>query len=172
MESSPAHQPQSLYKRRQHHHHGHHGHHGRRAHYGVQPHLEPQQEEEPQAEAEAEAEEAEVMKPAAPEIQVWSSTETVSSGEAAAAAHGVTPGVYPEAVKMSDENAEDEEDEEELLTPKVVQGPMFLMPEARDCEVRAPVAKENMEKALEAGSTAYLQVPLSVPRRRHSWICG
>ena len=40
-------------------------------------------------------------------------------------------------------------------------GPMFLMPDVQDTPV---------QDALENGIC--LQVPSSIPRRRHSWICG
>ena len=46
-------------------------------------------------------------------------------------------------------------------------GPMFLMP---DIQVQDPEAVAKYEDALENGIC--LQVPSSIPRRRHSWICG
>ena len=49
-------------------------------------------------------------------------------------------------------------------------GPMFLMPDVHDTQVQAPEAVAKYEDALENGIC--LQVPSSIPRRRHSWICG
>ena len=73
---------------------------------------------------------------------------------------------------------EDDEMEDELRTPKVFfSGPMFLMPNVRDAELSSRTVKDRVEKAMASdqagmsGST-YLQVPMNVPRRRHSWICG
>ncbi len=75
---------------------------------------------------------------------------------------------------------DDDEMEDELRTPKVFfSGPMFLMPEIRDPDLSCQEVKDRVEKALQdsangpanSGST-YLQVPMNVPRRRHSWICG
>ena len=74
-------------------------------------------------------------------------------------------------------DVDDEEMEDELRTPKIFfSGPMFLMPNIRDPDLSSRQVKDRVEKALAdppglAGST-YLQVPMNVPRRRHSWICG
>ena len=80
----------------------------------------------------------------------------------------------------ADADAADEYDEmeDELKTPKVFfSGPMFLMPNVRDPELSSRTVRDRVEQAMAAdqpgmsGST-YLQVPMNVPRRRHSWICG
>ena len=67
-------------------------------------------------------------------------------------------------------NEDNDEDEDEVLTPKVFSpgGPMFLMPD---------IIHDNFQEQQAAPNTAeengiLLQVPGSVPRRRHSWICG
>ena len=97
-----------------------------------------------------------------PAIQVWAEEEDESSGDS----------VKTETTGRGGGSSDDDEDEDLQLTPKAVSGPMFLMPEVRNIQVQAPRAVENLEKAINNGSTSYLQVPFSVPRRRHSWICG
>ena len=68
-------------------------------------------------------------------------------------------------------------DDENTATPKVTTSrcnsrgdrPMFLMPDARDTEPHVPEIKDRVDKAVAKGSV-YLQVPTSIPRRRHSWM--
>ena len=43
------------------------------------------------------------------------------------------------------------------------------MPEARVAEPHVPEIKDKVDKAVAKGSV-YLQVPTSIPRRRHSWM--
>jgi hypothetical protein len=88
----------------------------------------------------------------------------------------VPSSVSIDELTISSDN-EDEEMEDELRTPKVFfSGPMFLMPNIRDPDLSSRQVKDRVEKAMAdpqglVGST-YLQVPMNVPRRRHSWICG
>ena len=78
----------------------------------------------------------------------------------------------------SEEESFEEEDEDEVLTPKVFSpggGPMFLMPEIRDNfqEQQAPSTSGSGSTAAVEENGILLQVPgCSAPRRRHSWICG
>ena len=105
---------------------------------------------------------------AGPASSIVSKSNELSSSHGANSVHQLT---IP-----SDED-EDDEVEDELRTPKAFfSGPMFLMPNVRDPELSSRQVKDRMERAMAdhpglAGAT-YLQVPMNVPRRRHSWICG
>ena len=99
----------------------------------------------------------------------------------------VTPGNESDHVTLTSDHVtgsqgsdmDEEEMEDELRTPKVFfSGPRFLMPNIRDPDLSCRQVKDRVERALldhqqhGAVGSAYLQVPMNVPRRRHSWICG
>ena len=70
------------------------------------------------------------------------------------------------------EHLDDYDFDEELDTPKALSSanrPMFLMPDIRDTQAYAPEIKGKVTDAMANGA-GYLQIPSSVPRRRHSWM--
>lgn len=97
-----------------------------------------------------------------PAIQVWPESPIIPS--------------IPTIPTICYTSSEEEEDFDDNLTPKVVQGSMFLMPDYRVKTVqknRRVIAAAAATTHQNEGNCITLQVPFScMPRRRHSWICG